>query len=107
MNVELFVSVLMAATAGFIVIAYESFASQMGLAVGTLFRNTTFQIVFGGLAVIGSVGFVLATISIPWGLLVLVLGFIGAFVLTIAFRSYVQWLVLLMLASSYAIQFLL
>ncbi|HEY4527013.1 MAG TPA: hypothetical protein VJK53_04190 [Candidatus Paceibacterota bacterium] len=107
MSTPLFLSLVLACAAGFIVIAYESLAMQQGWPVGKLFRNNAFRIIFGGLSIVGSVGFAATELSILWAIGILILGFIAAFILSFLLKSLVQWVALVLLIGSWLIQFFL
>lgn len=98
-------SLVTAATAGFIVISYESFAHQAGYAVGRLFMNNIFRLIFGGFSIIGSVGYAMFTISMLSGLSILAAGFIAAFALVFLLKSFAQWVALMLLLCSWILQF--
>jgi hypothetical protein len=95
----------MATAAGFIIISYEFLSRQNGWPVGKLYRNTVFQFVFGGLSILGAVGFAFVQVSPLWGLGVLVLGWILAFALSVVLKSSVQWAALILLVVSWGLQF--
>lgn len=106
MNILLLVSLVSACTAGVIILIYESLATQQGWPVGRLFRGAGFFALLGGLSIIGSVIF---AFSISWqtALLVLVGGYLAAFILSFIFKQYVQYVALLLLLTPWIEQFFL
>ena len=104
MNI-LFLSTLIACAGGFIVLSYQSLARARGWPVGELFCNPLFQVIFGGLTVIGSAWVAYIDISFLSALGVLVGGFIIAFILSTIFKSLVQGVAVLLIVASYGFQF--
>lgn len=101
----LFASLTTASAAGFIVITYEDLATQQGWPVGRLFRDDIFRLIFGGFSVIGSVGFTIINFSFLWGVGILMLGFVCAFILSFLLKSFVQWMAIVLIIISWLLQF--
>jgi len=105
MNSILFASLLTSCTGGFIVLSYESLAKRNGWPVGKLFMNEVFTLIFGGLSILGSVGYSILQASFLWGLSILICGFILYMILALAFKSRVQSISLLLIFFSWVLQF--
>lgn len=101
----LLISLFTACVAGIIIISYEFFAYSHGWPVGKLFKNNIFRFLFGGLSIIGSVWFAISYLSLLLGIGVFIIGWIMAFLITIITKSYVQWVAIALLITSYVLQF--
>ena len=77
----------------------------MGWPIGKLFRSDTFVLIFGGLSLVGSIGFAIVAISFWSGIIVLIVGFVCAFLLTFMLKSLAQWAAITLLIGSWLLQF--
>lgn len=85
-------------------LSYETFSKMNAWAVGKFYRSNL-AVLIGGLSIIGSVGFAIADLSLVYGVAVFVIGFILGLVLSMIWKTYVQWLALVLLVGSWVLQF--
>ena len=100
----LFWSLVTACTAGFIMLSYDELRVQKAWPAGRFYRSNISKLI-GGLSIIGSVGFSIARLSLLYGLGVFVLGFVLGLVLSLIWKSNVQWIAIILLAGSWIFQF--
>lgn len=103
----LLISLSLACAAGIIIVIYESLATQAGWPVGRLFRNNNILLIIGGLSVLGAVGYGIVSISLLWGIGILVLGFMAAFILSFLLKSWAQLTAIVLLVVSWLLQILI
>lgn len=104
-SLPLFLSLITACSAGFIILSYENLAAQNSWPIGRLYKSDVFRLVGGGLSIIGSVIFSLVAISLLYAVLVLIIGFFLGFFLSFIWKTNVQWLGVLLLVGSWIFQF--
>ena len=99
-----FLSLLTACTAGFVMLSYESFAIQNAWPIGKFYQGNISKLI-GGFSILGAVGFAVALSSIWYGLALLVLGFVLAFIFSLMWKDQVQWLAIIFLIISWLLEF--
>ncbi len=98
-------SLVMSCTAGLTIISYASLAQSQGWAIGKLFKNGIFVIIFGGPSIIGTMGFAIWNASLLWGIGIFIISWVLAFILSFLLKSFVQWVAIILLISSWILQF--
>ena len=98
-------SLILASTAGLIIVSYEHLANKQGWPVGSGFRSNKFLLIIGGLSIFGSFIFAVTQVSFLWAIGVLILGWILAFILSFTLKSWVQLLSLILLVIAWILQF--
>lgn len=100
----LFWSLVAACAAGFIMLSYDELRVQKAWPAGRFYRSNISKLI-GGLSIIGAVGFSIASLSLLYGLGVFVFGFVLGLVLSLIWKTNVQGVAIILLASSWVLQF--